>query len=85
MSVSASGAKETEPPRLLDQLRHQIRLRHYSYRTEQAYVGWTRRFIRFHKLKHPAQMGAPRWRPTSRTWRPIEMLPPRHKARRCQP
>jgi integron integrase len=49
----------TESPRLLDQLRHQIRLRHYSFRTEQAYVGWTKRFIRFHKLKHPAQMGGP--------------------------
>jgi len=49
----------TESPRLLDQLRHQIRLRHYGYRTEQAYVGWTKRFIRFHKLKHPAQMGGP--------------------------
>ena len=59
MSVSAWDANVTEPSRLLDQLRHQIRLRHYSYRTEQAYVGWTRRFIRFHNLKHPAQMGGP--------------------------
>ena len=47
-----------ESVRLLDQLRHQIRLRHYSYRTEQSYVGWVRRFIRFHNLGHPASMGA---------------------------
>src|SRR5258708_5672018 len=47
-----------EPPRLLDQLRHQVRLRHYSYRTEQAYVGWVRRFILFHRKRHPASMGA---------------------------
>jgi integron integrase len=47
-----------EPPRLLDQLRHHARLRHYSYRTEQAYVGWVRRFIVFHKKSHPASMGA---------------------------
>jgi integron integrase len=47
-----------EPPRLLDQLRHHTRLRHYSYRTEQAYVGWVRRFIIFHKKRHPASMGA---------------------------
>jgi integron integrase len=47
-----------EPPRLLDQLRHHARLRHYSYRTEQAYVGWVRRFIVFHKKRHPASMGA---------------------------
>jgi integron integrase len=48
----------SEPPRLLDQLRRQARLRHYSYRTEQAYVGWVRRFIVFHKKRHPASMGA---------------------------
>jgi integron integrase len=59
MGVSMRSAQTTPPPRLLDQLRHQIRLRHYSYRTEQAYVGWTKRFIRFHNLKHPAQMGGP--------------------------
>lgn len=47
-----------EPVRLLDQLRHQTRLRHYSYRTEQAYVGWARRFIVFHGRRHPASMGA---------------------------
>lgn len=45
-------------PRLLDQLRHQAEVRHYSYRTEQAYVGWVRRFIIFHKRRHPASMGA---------------------------
>ena len=45
------------PPRLLDQLRHQAELRRYSYRTEQAYVGWVRRFIIFHKRRHPATMG----------------------------
>ena len=44
--------------RLLDQLRHQIRLRHYSLRTEQAYVGWVRRFIIFHGKRHPSLMGA---------------------------
>jgi integron integrase len=48
----------SEPPRLLDQLRHQTQVRHYSYRTEQAYVGWVRRFIIFHNRRHPASMGA---------------------------
>jgi integron integrase len=48
-----------DPPRLLDQLRHQIRLRHYSYRTELTYVGWVKRFILFHGKKHPASMGGP--------------------------
>ena len=46
-------------PKLLDQLRHQIRRLHYSIRTEQAYVYWVRWFIRFSGLRHPREMGAP--------------------------
>lgn len=45
-------------PKLLDQLRERIRYLHYSRRTEQAYVHWCRAFIRFHGLRHPAEMGA---------------------------
>lgn len=45
-------------PRLLDQVREVIRLRHYSIRTEQAYVQWIRRFIVFHGKKHPRDMGS---------------------------
>ena len=44
-------------PKLLDQLRSEIRYRHYSYRTEQAYVYWVRFFIKFHSLRHPLEMG----------------------------
>jgi integron integrase len=47
------------PPRLLDQMRERIRYKHYSLRTEKAYLFWVRRFIRFHGLKHPRLMGAP--------------------------
>jgi integron integrase len=43
---------------LLDQVRQAIRLRHYSPRTEEAYVSWIRRFILFHKKRHPADMEA---------------------------
>lgn len=46
-------------PRLLDRLREQIRIRHYSIRTETAYIKWVRDFIRYHNLRHPAEMGAP--------------------------
>ncbi|MBI4756786.1 MAG: integron integrase [Betaproteobacteria bacterium] len=46
------------PPKLLDQLRTAIRVRHYSLRTEQAYVDWSRRFILFHGKRHPREMGA---------------------------
>jgi integron integrase len=47
------------PPRLLDLVREVIRVRHYSIRTEQAYVQWIRRFILFHGKRHPREMGAP--------------------------
>jgi len=45
------------PPKLLDQVRHEIRRRHFSPRTEEAYVGWIRRFILHHGKRHPADMG----------------------------
>jgi integron integrase len=45
------------PPKLLDRVRDAIRTRHYSYRTEEAYVGWVKRFILFHHKRHPAEMG----------------------------
>lgn len=44
-------------PRLLAQVRERIRLKHYSLRTEEAYLGWVRRFIIFHEMRHPADMG----------------------------
>lgn len=44
-------------PKLLDQVRQAIRLKHYSYRTEQSYVGWIKQFILFHKKRHPKEMG----------------------------
>jgi len=47
------------PPKLLDRVREAIRTRHYSRRTEKAYVAWIRRFIVFHEKRHPSQMGAP--------------------------
>ncbi len=43
--------------KLLAQVRHAIRARHYSRRTEQAYVRWIRRFVRFHATQHPQQLG----------------------------
>jgi integrase len=46
-------------PRLLDQVRRALRIRHYSPRTESAYVHWIVRYIRFHGVRHPNEMGAP--------------------------
>lgn len=47
-----------DKPKLLDQVREQIRIRHYSIRTEVVYLEWVKRFIRFHKYRHPQDMGA---------------------------
>lgn len=52
--VGVAGASE---PRLLDRLREAIRIRHYSRRTEKAYVGWVRRFVLYHDKRHPQEMG----------------------------
>jgi hypothetical protein len=48
---------ETKPPKLLDQVREAIRTKHYSSRTEQTYVEWIKRYILFHKKRHPKDMG----------------------------
>jgi integron integrase len=45
------------PPRLLERTRNAMRARHYSLRTEEAYIGWIRRYILFHRRRHPAAMG----------------------------
>lgn len=61
METTLQKTVRTEPskmPRLEDQLREAIRERHYSLRTEEAYVMWYRQFIRFHKMRHPKEMGA---------------------------
>ena len=54
MSGNASLAQS---PRLLDQVRGKIRLKHYSIRTEQAYVDWIKRFVLHFDKRHPAEMG----------------------------
>lgn len=44
---------------MLERVRAAIRVRHYSKRTEQAYVGWVRRFVIFHEMRHPVELGKP--------------------------
>jgi integron integrase len=48
----------SQEPKLLDRLRDAIRTRHYSPRTEEAYLMWAKRFILFHNKRHPSSMGA---------------------------
>ena len=60
-SLDGAASTESSPggskPKLLDQVRSAIRARHYSRRTEKAYVFWVRRFVIFHRMRHPAEMG----------------------------
>lgn len=58
MSENAA-AKTSQAPRLLDQVRNKLRVLHYSLSTEESYVQWIRRFIRFHDKRHPRDLGAP--------------------------
>lgn len=53
------SADHSTSPRLLDEVRNVIRIKHYSIRTEQAYVQWIRRYIIFHRKTHPRELGAP--------------------------
>ena len=46
-----------KPPKLLDQVREAIRVRHYSIRTEKSYISWIRQYILFHDKIHPREMG----------------------------
>jgi integron integrase len=60
--MSPEHALTHEPPpepRLLDQMRGRLRVKHYSIRTEQAYVHWVHRFILVHGKRHPRDLGPP--------------------------
>ena len=50
-------AEQSSGSPFLDQVRDAIRVRHYSIGTEEAYLGWIKRFILFHGKRHPREMG----------------------------
>jgi Phage integrase, N-terminal SAM-like domain len=56
MSSFLPAAPKQSKPKLLDQVRQPMRLRHYSLRTEEAYIGWIRRYILFHGKRHPREL-----------------------------
>lgn len=55
MHRNASARKR---PSLLDVVRARLRLRHYSHRTERAYIGWIKRYLQYHHMRHPREMGS---------------------------
>ncbi|MBN8480860.1 MAG: integron integrase [Xanthomonadales bacterium] len=58
-AVLSGGGSAAAKPRLLDEVRRRLRLKHYSLRTERIYVGWIRAFIRFSDRRHPSTLGGP--------------------------
>ncbi|MGZ8244026.1 integron integrase [Methylomagnum sp.] len=58
VSTPAAPISTPTPPKLLDQVRAKLRLKHYSLRTERAYTDWIKRYILFHGKRHPKDMGA---------------------------
>jgi len=59
MAETLSSPTASNKPKLLDRVREVIRRKHYSIRTEQAYCDWIKRFILFHRKRHPAEMAEP--------------------------
>src|SRR5258708_28508883 len=57
LTQSRNSSTETRGGRVLDRLGDAIRRRHYSGRTEEAYIHWTKRFIFFHGKRHPSELG----------------------------
>ncbi len=56
--MTSSQSAQPHKPKLLDEVRAEIRLRHYSIRTERSYCDWIKRYCFFHNLRHPNDMGA---------------------------
>jgi integron integrase len=57
LALHEGDSRDRPRVKLLEQVRRALRSRHYSSRTEQAYVGWIRRYVLFHGKRHPASMG----------------------------
>ncbi len=57
-SSTPIGSQQPAKLKLLQVVRLALRRGHYSYRTEQSYLHWIRRFVRFHHRRHPRDMGA---------------------------
>lgn len=59
VNIPATSRGPSPKPKILDCMREALRARHYSDRTEESYCAWVRKFVKFHKYCHPAQMAEP--------------------------
>ncbi|MHB8211693.1 MAG: phage integrase N-terminal SAM-like domain-containing protein [Acidithiobacillus sp.] len=71
MATTGTTNTPIRQPRLLEQVREALRLRHYSLRTERAYALWVKRFVLFHGKRHPREMGAAEVE-SFLSWLPVE-------------
>ena len=58
MENSLLEKSESRKPKLLERVREEMRVRHYSYRTEVSYSEWIVRYVKYHQMKHPLDLGA---------------------------
>ena len=58
MAPSATPPGGSRPPGLIQRYREELQARHYARRTVETYEQWLRRFLRFHQLRHPREMGS---------------------------
>ena len=88
-SVTDANLTSEEPEpfgqrvRLLDRMRHAIRRKHYSLRTENSYIEWVKRYIYFHQKRHPENLDEGISTPSSAIWPLIGRLPVQPKIRPC--
>jgi hypothetical protein len=75
LALMEAAAVSERKPKLLDRVRSDLRVKHYSTRTEKAYIDWIRRFILFHGKRHPNEMGERESAPFSRILQWIDMSP----------
>ena len=54
---SHNNTSDPKPKKLLEQVQEALRTKHYSYRTEQTYIDWIKRYILFHQKQHPKDLG----------------------------
>ena len=57
LGINLGDVPMPKPPKLLDRVRQVLRVRNYSPRTEDCYVQWVQRYVRFHGLRHPRDLG----------------------------
>jgi len=77
-----SSLPRRDKPKLLDQVRDVVRRKHYSIRTEQAYIDWIKRFILYHGKRHPAEMAEEEVAEFRLIWHATSMSQPQPRTRR---